>query len=525
MSRTVILNSNSQGMVRDLEATTLLLEQWTWVEGVRVADGKLSRFGGPEAVGLTISISPTAIFEYRHGTRPNALIFVDNESAWLTEGEALVDITQVAQAPYQALPNEWTYVNFNGLVVLNNYRKVPQAGETIPITQLVDLSNWPATWRAHAIRAYKTLLIALNLTIAGDEQPHQFAHSDIIESPFIPPPNWNVADPESVAGLNLLTDTEGPLVDGLQLRELFVIYKDRQAYVLTLGGNNVFNVVRSFPKGLIAMNCICEISLPEGPRHFCVGQEDIYLSTGYAEQSISDGRLSKWFYANITSGLESHVHVRHHQARREVWIMFPYGTAATACNYALIYNYLRPAFYLFPLPAGTTTVEPSLFNAADDLSGIWSDALAAWETRDDRWVAFPSTFSTGRLISAASNVLYFLDQDMETTDVAVILERTGLAITGQDYRGNPTYDPNIYKLINDFWPRFAGAGEVRLEVPVQELPDGAITYQGPWDFTVGDRRTPPMYAQGYLIGLRVTNLDTSVWTMIGYDLDIQQAGA
>lgn len=521
--RISIVNSNSQGMIRDASDTVLPLEQWTWLEGVRVADGKLKRFGGPEPVGLIIDLEPTGIFQYRRGDRPNALFLVDDTSIWYTEGGDPDDVSG-ASAPYSATPNDWTYTNFNGVPILNNHTNKPQAGETFPLATMVDMSNWPADWRAQSIRSFKTLLIALNLTISGVELPHQFAHSDIVEDPFIVPGDWTVADPSSVAGLDVLSDVEGPIVDGLTLRELFVIYKDRQAYVLTLGGSNVFTIYPTFAKGLLAKNCVATITVEGSPRHFCVGQEDIYLSTGYAEQSLTNDRLSEWFYSQITVGLEPLVHVKHHQARGEVWVIFPRGESATECNTVLIYNYRRPAFYLFPLTTGVLTVEPALFNIAEIVDDSWAAAVGDWASDHRRWVDFPATFNTGRLVAVSSDAMIYLDEGA-TTDVDVLIERTGLAITGKDWRGNPTYDPDVYKLVNDFWPRFSGSGTVSLEVLVQELPDGPATSHGSWEFTIGDKRAPSVYAAGNLIGIRVTSLDSALWQMIGYDLDIEVAGS
>ena len=523
--RIPIVNSNSQGMVRDISDTVLPLEQWTYLEGVRCQNGKLKRFGGIENVGLTIDLEPTGIFQYRRGDEANGLFFVDDESIWFTRGSTPVDVTGPS-GPYSASPNSWTFTNFNGVPILNNIEDLPQSAETEPFTTVDDLSNWPATWLATSIRSFKTLLIALNLKISGVEKPHQFAHSNIVEDPFNVPSDWDVADPESVAGIDVLADSEGPIVDGLKLREVFVIYKDRQAYVLTLGGSNVFTIVPTFTKGLIALNCAVEINTPEGPKHFCVGQEDIYLSSGYMEESLTNDRLSIWFYGEITVGLESHVHVKHHQSQGEVWVMFPRGEGATGCTHALVYTYRanKPGFTLFSLYEGVTTVEPSLFNIAEEVDGSWDADSDTWDSDPSRWDAYPATFNVGRLTAVKDGAMIYVDQS-DTPDTDAIIERTGLAVVGKDYRGALTYDPDVYKLVNDFWPRFSGSGSVQVEVPVQELPDGAVTYLGPWTFDVGDKRTPPVYAQGNLIGLRIESLDNGNWQMIGYDLDIEVAGS
>lgn len=523
MAKISILNSNSQGMVTDLEPSALLLEQWTWIEGCRVENGRLKRFGGAEPLGLPTTADPIAIFEYRRGDRGNAVFLVEDDAIWFTEGADPVDVSG-SSAPYNGTPNGWTYTNFNGVPILNNVIDLPQAGETFPLVNLVDMSNWPSNWRAESIRAFKQLLIAIHLRIDGDTNPHQLAFSDIVEDPFTVPSNWSIADPESVSGLQVLADTEGPLVDGLRLREVFVVYKDRQAYVLTLGGQNVFSIYPTFTKGLIAKNCVIEIPTADGPRHFCVGQDDIYLSSGYSETSLSSERINE-FYSWITPGLEPLVHAKHHPSRREVHVLFPKGLEATTCTHALIYNYSKPAFYLFPLAEGIVTYEPALFNVDAIPDDSWDAAVGDWDTDTARWNAIPPTFNQTRLVAVDGGQVVYLDfSDMP--DTGVLLERTGLAVTGQDYRGNLTYDPDVYKLVNDFFPRMRGSGTVTLEMLVQELPDGPVTEHGPWTFTVGDRRVENVYSQGYLLGVRFSaEADGEMWELVGYDLEIEQAGS
>lgn len=526
MSKITIINANSRGMVRDTPDQILPLELWTLIRNARVGDGKITRIGGSTSIGLAAITSVLQIEAFRPYNSPGALFLLKAGSIWHTDGSNATDVSRLVGGAYTATVNGWTYTNLNGLPILTNPSDKPQVVTTFPVANFIDLPNWPATWKADGLRSFKNFLIALNLVIGGIAYPYQLAWSNVADAGTVPA-NWDTASAASLAGLQSLTEFEGPIIDALPLRDLFVVYKDYQAFVLTIGGNNVFQARATFPKGLMAKNCVVQVPI-EGGRHFCVGRDDIYLSNGSSEQSIVDERLRDWFFDQLTGQNKSLVNCRHHPERKEVWIFFPSAQGLTANDTALVWNYKgfpdKDGWYIHNI-TNNPVVIPAIFNIASDVDDSWAVDNNAWSTDDTRWVAASQDFAKRKLVGVdtSGNLIYI---DDAVPNLTATIERTGLAVTGKDYRGQLTFDPDVMKQINAVWPRFTGAGAGNLYVGGQDhTAQDAITWNGPYAFTIGTHFRVPCYARGRLLAIRFELTDANAATFVGYDLELEAAGS
>jgi hypothetical protein len=526
MAKITVINSNSRGMVRDTPDQILPLEFWTTVRGARVTNGKISRIGGSTSIGLADVTGVLQIEAFRPYNSPGALLLLKTDSIWHTDGSNATDVSRLVGGAYTAIANGWTYTNLNGLPILTNPADKPQVATSFPISNFVDLPNWPATWLADGLRSFKNFLIALNLVISGTEYPYQLGWSNVADAGTVPA-DWSTGSAASLAGLLALTEFEGPIIDALPLRDLFVIYKDYQAFVLTLGGNNVFQSRATFPKGLMAKNCVVLVPI-EGGRHFCVGRDDIYLSNGNAEQSLVDERLRDWFFDQLTDENKRLVNCRHHPEKKEVWIFYPSSAGLTVNDTALIWNYTgwpnKDAWYIHNITSNPVVI-PAIFNIASDVDDSWAVDEEAWEDDEDRWISASQDFAKRKLVGldTAGDLVYI---DDSAPSLTATIERTGLAIAGKDYKGQLVMDPDVMKQINAVWPRFTGVGDCNLYVGAQEhTSQDSVVWNGPYAFTIGEDFRVPCYARGRLLAIRFELTDANAATFVGYDLELEAAGS
>jgi len=190
-------------------------------------------------------------------------------------------------------------------------------------TQFATLPGWDASWLCRSIRAFQSYVIALNVTKGAAQIPNMVKWSDIT-SIGVPPADWNADLPTSSSGENPLQDLDTPIVDGLPMRSLFVIYSENQIWGMTPSGDNfIFDFQRLFSEGgMISPNCAVEV---EG-RHYVFGPTDIYVHDGVSKQSIIDGRNRDYVFRNLDTGNVEACFVSYNPALNEITFAYPSGS-------------------------------------------------------------------------------------------------------------------------------------------------------------------------------------------------------
>jgi hypothetical protein len=130
-------------------------------------------------------------------------------------------------------------------------------------------------------------------------------------------------------------------------------------------------------------------------------------------------------------------------------------------------------------------------------------------------------------IPGASKAIVQLDQTdtFNGTAFDAVLERTGLAISGQDRRKELTVDPSTVKYMREFYPRVSGATgtELMFRFGYQMLFEEAITWK-PWmTFTVGETRKLDTDISFCYLGMQIKATDAFV-EFDGYDMDLEVVG-
>ena len=203
---------------------------------------------------------------------------------------------------------------------------------------------------------------------------------------------------------------------------------------------------------------------------------------------------------------------------------------------ALVWNWRHDTWYLRDLPKASYIANGVIQGAGagnltwDAQSGSWDSSTLTWDQRNfseanrEMLLAYPedsaSAGSTPKLFKMNST------NQFDGASFTARIERTGLALAGMDLRGNPRIDLHSLKLINGLWLAVdAPAGTVlTVYVGSQMRQSEAVTWNGPYTFTVGTDSYINCRVMTRFIGLRIQTASNAKWKVTGYEVDLNLAG-
>ena len=521
MTRVAIVTRNSPGQVADLPPELLPPEAWTSVLNVRFSDGVGERISGTQPMNIPTSpgTAPQTfqIFPFTDASDVNWLLLAGAATIYETDGTTTTNRTG-ASVP-SAQQNRWTYTNFNGIPILNEPSIKPQMRGA----PFADLTNWPSTWLAASLRSFKNFLVALDVTKGATRYPNLVAWS----SPTTPgavPASWDGTNPATLAGENPIAsnneDGRVAVVDGCELKDMFIIYKHKSAWVMRLGGPNVFSFDRTLSKGVINRNCILRPTIRE-EKHVVFGLDDIYVHNGYTEESILKAKDRRWLFKNIDLTNSPKCHAAHSPSTSECWFMYP-TIGQTQISHALVWNYDNNNISIVELPdTYWLTIGP--FTVPLPGANSWDAQLGAWDDESEAWDASPAQALLPRFLqSAANSARNFFDTGNPSRQA--LLERQGLAIAGRDQNGQPIYDTEMVKKVTAVWPRFLGTGTITVQLGASDNPSAPVQWGEARQFDTATRSKVDYFIEGRILHARFTGVDTGQWRMLGYDLEMEPVG-
>ncbi|MBF0436439.1 MAG: hypothetical protein HQL77_13825 [Magnetococcales bacterium] len=262
------------------------------------------------------------------------------------------DVTDISCSQTQSYYNGTANLGWNGDALggvgyLNNAVDTPQMWNPLSqSTKLDNLTHWPAGTTIRSLRFFKSFLIGIFPTKGGIAFPQMIKWSHPTE-PGQVPVSWDVGDASKLAGETVIDETGSALVEGMPLRDQFIVYKDDQIWSLTYVGPpyvwKVAPVVKSL--GLLATNCVAMV---EG-QHYCMSRDDLYVFDGHNAKSLLTGRNRAWLEQKIDPDNGQRAFVSVNRTEREVWFCFP-ERSASWCSLALTYNYAQNTWGIRDLP-------------------------------------------------------------------------------------------------------------------------------------------------------------------------------
>lgn len=510
-----IRNIGQIGINKDLSQHELPDNAFTDAQNIRFLDGYAYQFLGYGEAYASPSEAPQYLLPCIVGGVKSwiyptaAKTFVASVS-----GGAVVHTNITHATPRTGVVNAWTGTLLSGIPILNagDSTTKPMAWDLNTANDFVDLTNWPANTYCKAIRAYKNFLFALNITKTTTNYGYMVKWSHPAD-PGSLPPSWDETDATRLAGEVDIAEGGDVVVDGLQLRDSFIVYKENSTWRFDFtGGQSVFRMTKVIgTDGIMNRNCAVEFN----GFHLVLTNSDVMLHDGQSAQSVLDKVTRRWLFQNIDEASRNLCFVAKHAFFNEILICYP-SIGATVCDKAMVYNYVDKTVSFRDMP----NANHAAFGAVDNsIAGSWASDSDPWMADLTAWNGPGYTPASSFCLVASSSIkLYGLDTTAYFAGVAPTsyLERRGLSFG----------EPETIKLIGGVRPRITGdtGNTVLIRVGSQDDPWDDPEWGDTMTHTIGDTVWNDCLVAGRYISIRIDSGTAAVWRLDSMDFDVQPTG-
>ena len=505
------------GVNADLSSHELPPNAWTDALNVRFLDGMAWQFYGHGEVYAGAPVVPLHILPVNvAGARYWLYASAGKIYAVTGNGASVVhtDLTRSSGGDYAGAANKWTSTLLSGIPVLNpgNTVDVPQRWNLSLASKFAPLDNWPANTYCKSLRSFKNFLIALGVTKSGTSYPYMVKWSHPAD-PGSVPISWDQTDPTKDAGETDLAEGFDPIVDGLQLRDSFIIYKEGSTWAMTYtGGAYVFSFKKVLgTSGLLTRNSVVEVD----GLHFCLTGSDVIIHDGQQATSVLDKQTRRKLFQSIDAQNYDKCFVFKNPFLNEVFVCYP-EIGSTIPNKAMAWNYKDKTVSFREIPnlnhAACGPVEVGLAQPWDGDSSPWNSDITLWNSPE-------FTPDLVRVMMASNDQKLFL-LDSSTTFNGTIptayVERRGLSFGA----------PENIKLVRGVRPRIKGNdGEtVMVKVGSANDPYDDPTFSPAIPFVIGSTVACDCFVSGRYLALRVESGTAYQWRLDSYDVDVETTG-
>lgn len=505
----------SIGVVKDLSQHELPQNAWTDAKNIRFLDGSAYQFYGHDEVYNSPSYVPQFVQACNvSGNRYWIYTTAAKTFAVTISAGASVHTDITHATPRSGVVNQWTGTMLSGIPVLNagDVSSVPMSWDLNLANKFVNLANWPASTYCKSIRAYRNYLIALNITKSSTSYPYMVKWSHPAD-PGAVPASWDQTDPAKDAGEYDLAEGGDPIIDGLQLRNTFMIYKESSIWRMDFaGGTYVFNFSKVLgTSGAMNRNCIVELD----GYHVVLTGSDVIVHDGQAASSVMDKQTRRYLFQNIDATYSNLCFIFKNPFMNEVFICYP-SIGSTVCNTAMVWNYKDKTVSFRDIP----NLNHAAFGPVDNsLSAGWSSDSAPWDSDLSLWGSPDIIPPTARAIMASSaQKLYLLDSSslFDGVTATSYLERVGLSFGA----------PENIKLIRAVRPRIYGnpGQTVKVKVGSSDDPYETPTWGTEMTHVIGTTVSNDCLVTGRYIAIRIESGTAYQWRLDSYDVDVVDAG-
>lgn len=502
------------GVNRDMSSHELPPNAWTDAKNIRFLDGMAYQFYGHGEVYDSPSYTPQHVIPCNVAGQRYWIYATAGKTfaVTITGGGAVhSDITHAT--PRTGVANQWTSTLLSGIPILNaGDGTAPMSWNLNTANKFVDLANWPASTSCKSLRAFKNFLVALNVTKSGNNYPYMVKWSHPAD-PGSVPVSWDITDTTKDAGETDLAEGQDPIVDGLQLRDSFMIYKESSIWRMDYtGGPFVFRFSKVLgTSGAINRNCIVEVD----GFHVVLTGSDVISHDGQSANSVLDKQTRRYLFQNIDVNAVDKCFVFKNPFFNEVFVCYP-SIGSTSCDMAMVWNYKDKTVSFRQIP----NLNHAAFGPVDNgLIGNWAQDSAPWDSDLSLWDGPDFVPSTSRTILASANTkLYMMDSSSSFDGVipSAYMERRGLSFGS----------PEQIKLIRGVRPRIIGStGQtVTIKVGYSDDPYLDPTWVSTMQHTIGSTVANDCLVSGRYIAIRFETGSAYQWRLDSYDLDVVEGG-
>ena len=512
-------NAGAVGVIKDLSQHDLPISAWSDASNIRFLDGSVLQSYGYGSVYGTPSVKPYHVMP----------VIIADVQYWLYAGLAKIyavtitggaavhtNVTRQSvgvDVDYTGAANEWTSTSLSGIPVMNpgNIIDPPQSWDLNLSNNFAALSNWPANTYCKSMRAYKNFLVALNITKTTTNYGFMVKWS----APAVPgavPPSWDHTDSTVEAGESDLAEGGDPIVDGLQLRESFMIYKKASVWRMDyIGGIQVMSFTKVLGlSGAMNRNCIVECD----GFHFVLTGSDVIVHDGQSGNSVLDAKARRALFQDFDVDSTSRNFVFKNPFVNEVYVCYA-SIGNTVPNKALIWNYKANTVSYGTIPSLHHANYGSIDNT---LSGTWAGDDAPWQSDLSAWNGPDFTPNIARVLMAADSTKLFLLDSSAAFDGS-------LPVAYLERRGLPFDSPEAVKCVRGIRLRIVGntGDTVIVKVGSQSDPWEVPTYTS-MTHTIGTTIACDCLVSGRYIAIRIETGTAYQWRLDSYDVDVVTQG-
>lgn len=554
------------GVIKDLPPFELPPQAWNHANNVRFHANRVEKVGGYMPIleeGMPADEYPLAILG-RNNTQQ--IIYGTGKHIYMIDGRQHINVSKIKEKPtppegqepepdepfdYELDPSQtWYYTTLSNAIIMNTVGQNPQGFRARDKT-FVDLPGWgkpsksnpdrEVNWKAGRIRSFRNYLVALDMFEGGGNLPQRVRWSNVAYVNELPP-DWYEDAESNDGGFNDLTDANGRILDGVPLRDSFVIYTDKETYLMEyVGGIMVFQFKKLFSDvGALAPECAVEFE----QKHFVIAHDDIFVHNGSSRQPVASGRVKKFLIDEISSVNPKATKVFAYTPQKEIWILYV-GPGADdpdnkdsqwACNRCAVWNWefdtwsfmdIPPSYDInMAPPPDLTTPEWEECNTDDD---YWDSEKWA----DQEWNELGKDFLKNIPYSASA------DKCLYTLDVGRDQVRKLNDASGKEYSVRPVVaelhrfhmdmdelveNTRLHKFVKTITPQFRGDGNIHCYVGGAENPTKQPTWDNYQVFDIEEDHKIDAFSNNRYPAFKFVDLSRGEWSFEGYDIDFGVEG-
>ncbi len=371
-----------------------------------------------------------------------------------------------------------------------------------------------------SMRAFRSFLVALNIKRGGVSYPRVVKWSTEAGIQGVPS-SWNETTSTVDAGEYELADTKGDILDGLQLRDTFMIYKEDATYSMSFVGTPfIFSFRQLSPTiGAISKNCVAEFD----GGHAIFGKGNFYINDGQRLKPILPQKLKEYVFTTIDGAQINKCFVAADYGRTEILFCFTADGALTNHpNKAIVWNYITNTFTIRDLPDLAHIGYGNVGNPTT--STTWASTTTSWAGTTGPWTMSYDLQDKVLLFADPANTKLYRDGSgnrEDTADMVSYIERTGLTMNGQ---GQP--DHTTVKRISSIWPKMSisGSDTINVYLGTQMSTEGGISWNAPVSFDPNTQSKVSVRGTGKQYAVRFESTTDMNWELDGYSIEVDNVG-
>jgi hypothetical protein len=512
------------GVNSDVPPSDLSVEWLTSGNNFSLKDGKVESFNGQTTLTATQASTNGFIFLYDKAGVQGYLHFGQKAAIWNGSTDTYITSTYfTTNPPATAILENYSGCEMGYIPVINHNQVRPEWYDAA--ANLMKGLPWSPTktsWdqvnkTCQVMRAHKNFLFALGMTEDGVYMPNTYRWShpaDINGLPY----TWDETDISSIAGTNQVAGDGGVIVDGLSLRDSFIIYSRNAINILDYAGDEFVWRTRGLTSsvGLLSSNCIADI----GTAHIFLSDNDIMITDGNSIRSILTGRMKTRLTGSIDLVNYKKCFLAHDPSRKEVWTCIV-ENGYTVANTAYVYNYETDKLYirdLLQFDEQGQTVTGTLYNYIVygpllTATGTWDTADKTWGEQVQKWNYDPTSPFSNTLVGVGNGFIK-TTQPSSGQQYRTYVERLDFPLLGQQQECT----------VVACYPHIRSSGSVLIQFGSKDF-EGSGTRWGPKKlFTPSTQRKVDLRSTGALHCWRVESVGSDPFVMSGLDFEYELAG-